>query len=103
MDKIVIKVWTQHAAEHGMEAYAAEAFTAEISLGGNTDHARLMAGNMVSYISKSYAGDRISVRVDLPRRNGDEQFVFLGKADGVNEYEHIEPTLARIAHAIECC
>ncbi|WP_375292106.1 hypothetical protein [Sphingomonas melonis] len=101
MDNIVIKVWTQHAAEHGMEAYAAEAFTAEISLDGNTDHAQLMAANMVGYLSKAYAGDRISVRVDLPRRSGVEQFVFLGKADGANEYEHFEATLAQIANAVE--
>lgn len=101
MDKIVIKVWTQHAAEHDMEAYAAEAFTAEISLDGNTDHAQLMAGNMVGYLAKAYAGDRISVRVDLPRRNGVETFTFLGKADGTNEYEHFETTLAQIANAME--
>lgn len=110
MDKIKITVWTQHEASPGIDAYAAEAFTAEVSLDGHADHAQLMASNMVSYIAQAYRGDRISLRVDQPRRGRTETFCFLGIADGTNEHgvgisgeATFEPTIERIAFALERC
>lgn len=107
MDKITITVWTQHAATAGIEAYAAKAFTAEFSLDGHADHAQLMASNMVGNVAQAYRGDRISLRVDMPRRGRVETFCFLGLADGANEHEQgegsftWEPNIERIARALE--
>jgi hypothetical protein len=107
MDKITITVWTQHEAQAGMNAYAALAFKSEFSLDGHADHAGIAASHLVEYLPKMYAGDRISLRVDQPRRGRVESFCFLGKADGRNEHEEgddsftWEPTIARIARNLE--
>ncbi|SFJ47452.1 hypothetical protein SAMN03159338_1492 [Sphingomonas sp. NFR04] len=106
MGKIIIKVWRQHEAIPGMEAYASPAFAAEFSLDGNPDDARLVASHMVEYLAAAYAGDPISLYVEVPRRAHVEQFCFAGKADGKNQHEEgdgsftWEETIVRIARAI---